>query len=414
MLSPHVVKLCGEILFRLNGHRPKTSITKLLDVERLLIVRLDEIGDVVMTTPLLRECRKNLPKAWISLVVKPSVKNIVEICPYVDEVLAYDWNVGNFGCCERAGARAHFKRHWHALQLARTRLWNKHFDLAILPRWSTDFYHAAFLMYFSGALCRVGYSEKNGPGPHFYEGLDELFTHVMDSDVAAHEVERTLNAITYLNGTVESSSLELWTSEDDETFANEALNWDDSSDCLFIAFGIGAGEAKRIWPAENFTELAVWLMENYGAQIVLIGSAAEASLGQQVQRNVAHKIINLVGTATLRQTAAVLKRCSLFVGNDSGPMHIAAAVDIPVVEISCHPLSGSPTHHHSPQRFGPWGDSYVVLQPHLPRKPCVEACTANEPHCILGVEVDQVKAGISERFKCQADFSPVGASNHAN
>lgn len=414
MLSPHGVKLCGEILFRLNGHRPKTSITKLSDVERLLIVRLDEIGDVVMTTPLLRECRKNLPKAWISLVVKPSVKNIVEICPYVDEVLAYDWNVGGFDSCERAGARAHFKRHWRALQLARTRLWNKHFDLAILPRWSTDFYHAAFLTYFSGAPCRVGYSEKNGPGPHFYEGLDELFTHVMDSDVAAHEVERTLNAITCLNGTVESSSLELWTSEDDETFANEALKLDDSSDWPFIAFGIGAGEAKRIWPAENFTELAVWLRETYGAQIILIGSAPEASLGQQVQRNVAHKIINLVGTATLRQTAAVLKRCSLFVGNDSGPMHIAAAVDIPVVEISCHPLSGSPTHHHSPQRFGPWGDSYVVLQPHLPRKPCVEACTANEPHCILGVEVDQVKASIRERFKCKADFSAVGASNHAN
>jgi ADP-heptose:LPS heptosyltransferase len=400
MVSPRGVKLCGEIVFRLNGHRPKRSIRKLSDIERLLIVRLDEIGDLVMTTPLLRECRKNLPKAWISLLVKPSIKNIVEMCPYVNEILTYDWEVGRFDRCERACARAHLKRHQRALQLARTGLWNKYFDFAIVPRWAPDFYHAAFVAYLSGASSRLGYSEKNHhDGPKVYEGLDYLMTHVMYNDAPGHEVERTLNAITYLKGTIESSQLELWTSQADERFANEALNVNDSSDHAFIAFGIGAREAKRIWPAANFTELAVWLTENYGAHIVLIGSGPDVSLGQEIERNASHKLINLVGTATLRQTAAVLKRCDLFVGNDSGPMHIAAAMQTPVVEISCHPLTGSPTHQNSPQRFGPWGDSHVVLQPPSPREPCLMACTANEPHCILEIDADQVKNVIHERKK---------------
>ena len=408
--------LWGELFFRLRGMRGNRRAMDLLGVQRLLLIRLDEIGDVVMTTPFLRECRRNFPQAWITLVVKPSLRNLVETCPYTDEVLTYDWNVPYFHHCKHAGSRPHLERHKRALRLARRHLWGKRFDLAILPRWGTDFYNGAFLAYFSGAGCRVGYSEKNSAhGPRFYEGVDDLLTQAIFTETPAHEVERTLNVLTFLKGNIESTLLELWTAEGDEQFASDALNSKgNASDGPFIAFGLGAGESKRVWPIENFIELGEWLTQTYNAQIVLVGGPSEVEMGRQFQQSVSYKIINVIGNTTLRQTAAVLKRCSLFVGNDSGPMHIAAAVGSVVAEISCHPLTGSLEHPNSPHRFGPWGEAHVVLQPAAPLTPCFDGCTANEPHCILGVEVDQVKAGIRERFKCQADFSVVGASNHAN
>ena len=103
-----------------------------------------------------------------------------------------------------------------------------------------------------------------------------------------------------------------------------------------------------------------------------------------------NKIINTVGQTTLRQTAALLKHCSLFIGNDSGPMHIAAAMKTSVIEISCHPRSGDTCHPNSPTRFSPWGTESIVLQPEQHKKPCQRGCEMDYPHCILNVHIDSV------------------------
>jgi heptosyltransferase-2 len=100
----------------------------------------------------------------------------------------------------------------------------------------------------------------------------------------------------------------------------------------------------------------------------------------------------LAGRTTLRETAAVLERCRLYVGNDSGPLHLAAAGGVPCVEISCHPATGRPDHENSPDRFGPWGVPHVVLRAASPRAPCDGYCGAQAPHCILEVDVDAVVA----------------------
>ena len=105
--------------------------------------------------------------------------------------------------------------------------------------------------------------------------------------------------------------------------------------------------------------------------------------------------INSAEKATLRQAVALLKRCRLFVGNDSGPMHIAAAVGLPAVEISCHPIDGSLFHSNSPRRFGPWGVSHVILQPKNKLDFCTDACNASHAHCIRGVTVEQTKEAIT-------------------
>ncbi|HMV51905.1 MAG TPA: glycosyltransferase family 9 protein, partial [Blastocatellia bacterium] len=151
--------------------RASTPDGLLPEVRNVLIVRLDEIGDVVLTTPLFRELRRNLPTAHITLVVRPHVAELMRHCPYVNEVLAYE--------CDTAHLRwQRFRQHLSAIRFSRKHLWARRYDLALLPRWDVDQDHAAFVTYFSGAKWRMGYSETvSEQKQRLNGGLDHLLTH---------------------------------------------------------------------------------------------------------------------------------------------------------------------------------------------------------------------------------------------
>lgn len=390
LTSPQIALFLGEPFFRLMGLRKREKMLRLSDLRHILVVRLDEIGDVVLTTPFLRELRRNLPDAWITLIVKPDVYNMVDICPYVNEVLTYN--------CECRGRLSQLRLHGRAIGLAWKHLWRRHFDLAIVPRWDVDYYHATFLAYFSGATWRLGYSERViGHKRVLNNGFDYLFTHLLDDSFLKHEVERSLDVISFLGGTIRDYRLELWMSKEDEAFADAALQ-ESHNNVLLIAFGIGARQQKRVWPLRNFIELGDWLKKQYNALIVIVGGPAEKSFGCELQQQLGDTIINIAGQTTLRQTVAMLKRCNLYIGNDAGPMHMAVAAKIPVIEISCHPFNGPLSHPNSPLRFRPWGVPHVVLQPEQAIKPCIDACNSTRAHCILDITVERVKEAVAVKL----------------
>jgi len=411
LTSPHATFFFCEPFFWLLGRRGSRRQIDLLQVKRVLIVRLDEIGDVVMTTPFLRELRRNLREAWITLIVKPAVYNLMELCPYVNEVLTYDWNTN--------GRLGQLQQHGRALGMAWKRLWQRRFDLAIVPRWDADYYHGTFVSYFSGAPWRVGYSENvstekkrlnNGFDLLFTHlvndsslkhevecnrGFDMLFTHVLKDSKGEHEVEHNLNIIRALGGTVENENLEAWASEKDKTFAKDLLSSQGvARDDILIAFGPGKRDPKRVWPVERFVELGVWLRNEYNAFIVVIGGKEDREAGNGLKSELGERVINSVGQTNLRQACALLAECQLFVGNDSGPMHMAAAAGLKIVEICGHPITGSALHKNSPVRFGPWGVPHIVIQPKKAIGPCFDVCIAKRPHCILGITVNQVKEAV--------------------
>lgn len=402
MASARVMAAIGCPVYALLRGSEQDAKFDLLKVKSILVVRLDEIGDVVMTTPFLRELRCNVPNAWITLVVKPSIYNLVEICPYVNEVLTYDWSTPRL--------LRLFQRHWRAVKLSRRHLWHRRFDLAILPRWDTDYYHGAFVGYFSGAPSRVGYSENvNASKKGLNQGLDRLFTHVLEDNTLKHEVRHNLDVIRFLGGEVENERLELWTNKGDEAFAEEMLrDHDVKPSNLLIGIGPGAGARKREWPLDFFRELGLWLQKRYAARLFIIGGPGEEQLGQELQSKLDFLPINAVGKTTLRHVTALLRHSSLYIGNDAGPMHIAAAVGVPVVELSCHPKCGSPSSANSSLRFGPWGENHTVIQPEAALPPCEDECIADSPHCILGISVEQVKEAIAPLLSARC--SAVGYS----
>jgi heptosyltransferase-2 len=373
MTTPSLARVLGKPLYALAGRRAQKLIS-LASLNAILVVRLDEIGDLVLTTPFLRELRRNAQKAWITLVVKPQNLNLVELCPYVDEILTFTWNT-------------------RAIGEARKALWPRRYDLAILPRWGADYYYAAALTYLSGARCRLGYSERvNEQKQQLNRGSDRLMTHVLGDKAPKHEVEHNLDVIRFLGGEVKDGGLEVWLNQQDRSFAAAVLaeHGVGPGDPV-VAFAPGAGAARRQWSIERFIGLGRLLEHDLGS-LVVVGGPEGAPLGERLRAELGAHVVNLAGRTTLRQTAAVLERCRLTVTNDSGPMHLAAAAGSAVVEISAHALNGSPAHPQSPVRFHPWSAAHIVVQPQQAVYPCRGSCEAREPHCILEVRTEQVLA----------------------
>jgi ADP-heptose:LPS heptosyltransferase len=384
LTSIRMAKPLFEPLFHLLGLRSRRAGADWRSLRNVLIIRLDQIGDAVMTTPLLRELKRHLPRARLSLVVKPSVLNLVELCPYVDRIHVFDWNIhGNF-----AGIRSH----WRALKLSFMQLWPHRYDLAIVPRRHVDYYHGPLIAYFSGSRWRLG---SQGSFPRLRQILplttNGFFTHLVPNIASMHEVEHNLSIVKFLGGIVKEDRLELWLDSKDDAFAEDMIQSHGvHSDEAIIALCPGGGSQKKVWPAARYAELARRLQEELRARFVVIGGREDESVGLKLTNHLGGKLINAAGKTTLRQAAALMKRCLLYIGNDTGPMHLAAAVGIPVVEISWHPGKELSHDIESPRFFGPWRVPCRVVHPPELRKPCLNACTATHAHCILGVTVEMV------------------------
>jgi ADP-heptose:LPS heptosyltransferase len=125
-----------------------------------------------------------------------------------------------------------------------------------------------------------------------------------------------------------------------------------------------------------------------------VGGGDAADFGTRMEAEIPRHVLNTAGQLTLRQSAALLKRCQLTVANDSGPMQMAAAAGSQIVLISCHPLDGNPRHATSPARFGPRGSVCKVVQPVSATVPCEGYCVQRSSHCIRSVSPAQVLEGV--------------------
>jgi ADP-heptose:LPS heptosyltransferase len=355
---------------------------------KVLVLKTDEIGDFVLATAFLRELRLMLPRAQITLVVSPTTYNLAELCPYVDEIMVYRQSVPRY--------IRPFILTWRAFKLGYCTLRQKHFDIALMPRWDTDGYYSAYVAYFSCAKRRVGYAESvNSRKRIMNKGFDLMFTEVLHDEKPKHEVERYLDFIRYYGGNPSSDALELWTDSFDDNFAERVLA--NISTKMLVAFCPGAGAADRQWPADRFIELGQWLKKLYGSSFIIIGGANDINLGRYIKEALNQETFDLTGRTTLRQTATLLKRCHLYVGNDTGAMHIAAAVGVPIVEISCFPVDGPNWHWNSPSRFAPWKVPHRIVQTRtIPATH--EAFAGEHSNSISEISVEQVQDAIRELF----------------
>ncbi len=160
-----------------------------------------------------------------------------------------------------------------------------------------------------------------------------------------------------------------------------------SPDRRFGIIAPGASAMFRRWPLEYFAQSAALLGSKLGIDFIAIGSPNERGIGEKLEELSGGRIRSLVGTTSLIETMAVINHARMFLGNDSGPAHIAAGLGVPTLVISAWPLKGPPA---SLLRVRPVGPYVCVLQPQTCIAPCVIYCNSDTPHCILGVRPEQV------------------------
>jgi ADP-heptose:LPS heptosyltransferase len=351
----------------------------------VLVIRLDNIGDVVLTTPVFSELRRLLPEAHIAAVVRSQTRELLASDPHLDSIIVYDPPCISW--------RSPIKHVRYLIDFGRQYLSNRRWSIALNLRFGAERHDETFLCFVSRADVRVGFSSKVDKVRRITNsGVDRLYTKALTTEIPVmHEAARNIAILQCVLPDARQVSPHIYLSQEDRDFAGSALGDGNAAGYgPLIVLAFGASELKRIWPVEMYIETARQLESKLNARFVLVGSPADTQLAQRFEDSFPRNVINLVGRCSLSQSAAVIGMADLFIGNDSGPMHIASCVCRKVVCISCHHKNGDQSHDNSPVRFGPVSSNSVVLQPHEAKDGCKNGCNRDFAHCIVGVTVEEV------------------------
>jgi len=330
------------------------------EIRRVLIRSTNWVGDAIMTTPAVRAVRKNFPRAEITILAKPWVAPVFSNNPYIDRIMLYD-DPG---------------RHRLGLGTIRIAKELRHgsYDLAVLFQ---NAFEAALLTFLAGIPRRLGYDT---------DGRRLLLTHPVKRHVhfrQIHEIDYYLAILTGAHLAVNGRDLTLVVSDVERQHADALLAGNDiAAEDLLVGVNPGAtyGTAKR-WLPDRFAELCDRLCRTCDARIVIFGAPGEKVVADRIGRLMQSPAVNLCGKTNLREAMAVIERCRLFVTNDSGLMHVAAALDIPLVAVfgSTNPVTTGPSS----------SKSHVVRVP-IPCSPCLKPECPTDHRCMKEISVDMV------------------------
>jgi len=330
-----------------------------MKVTNILVIKLRHIGDVLLATPVFTSLREAYPDAKLSILINRGTEEILAHHPDIDELIIAEKGA--------IGAQLRF-----LVMLRR-----KGFDCVVDL---TDGDRSAWISVVTGSPLRIGFNAE-----HRWRGL--LYSHVatpLPEDL--HRVEYDVAALRPLGLMPRLTQPTLYVSSDDGVVAEQTLrDLDvdrDGSSRMLVVIQPGARYPLKVWPSERFAELADRLATAFNCRILLGGDGKERDVAESVRRQAACEPTIIAGRLSLLQFAALLKHCALFVGNDGGAMHIAAAVDVPVVALF------GPTYPH---RWGPRGRVSEVLYKGLDCRACYHpTCIRGEENCMRMISVDEV------------------------
>lgn len=342
--------------------------------KRILVLRYRFIGDTILTVPFLRNLRRAEPDAHIVWVVAPGSSDMVQGIPYVDEMLFWDpvtIHADSRGAHRTLGAKWRFIKELRA----------QRFDKAYVLKRSLS---SAIIAWLSGARERVGFDT---------EGRGGLLTRRVPYRHDRHEVLNFLEVLRADGVPVTDDYLESWSTAEELKKADELLASEGFAPGeRFAIIHPFAAIPQRGWHLEDFARLAALLGED-GLRVAVLGAPRERGIFEQ-SRDLFNGCADLVGKNDLRTSMALLRRAALFVGNDSGIMHLAAAAGTPLVA-----LFGP----QSPVKFGPWSERARIIYKQFPCSPCrqkffteCEPSQRMKPACMEAISVEDVLTACRE------------------
>ncbi|MCM8795940.1 MAG: lipopolysaccharide heptosyltransferase II [Candidatus Omnitrophica bacterium] len=339
--------------------------------KRILIVRTDRIGDVLLSTPVIKAMRDAYPEAYIAMMVSPYTKEILEGNPYLDEVIVYDKETTHKG--------------WFSSIRFTQQLKKKGFNLAIILH-PTNRVH--LISFFARIKRRIGYDRKLS----FL--LTDRIRHTKQLG-ERHELEYNLDLVRYLGIEPKDKCLFMPIKSESENWIEALLKKEsiNKTDKL-LAIHPGASCPSKIWPSERFARVCDRLIEKYNFKVLIIAAGKDIEIADKVIKNMHHPVINLAGMTSISQLASLLKRCHLFISNDSGPVHIASAVGTPVISIFGRSQKGL-----SPLRWGPLGKRNKILHKEIGCLECLAHNCKKDFLCLKAISVEDVLDCVDQIMK---------------
>ena len=339
--------------------------------KRILVIKLDHLGDVLLATPVFSNLRQAYPDAELHALTGTWSRVVLERHPDVDKVLAY-----NSPVFSRTGSPTSRRETFQLYKQLR----RQKYDLLVALRsdWRTVCF--ALLQVTPKRLDRAALQVTNKFGAPQFTGTHETTRNldVLHKAGIATPIQTTTFSVTTAD--------EKWASD-----FLEALHID--RERPVIAIHPGSPVPIKRWLPERYAEFADWLIARKRTQILFVGVEDEIPIITEIQGLMRAETNNIAGKTTLTQLASILHKCNVFIGNDSGPMHLAAAVGTPTIGLYG---PGDPT------RFGPVGAMCQTIQRKTDCPPCPETtCRFAEDGCMSKIEVTDVIQALES-----ADYLP--------
>ncbi len=328
------------------------------NINKILIIRNDGIGDLLNSTPAIALLRKTYPNAELTALVQPLNAPVLVGNPHIDRLLSFD------------------RRGPHQCLRARLKFYGQlrceNFDLAIAMRTGS---WPNFVSFLSGARYRLGRNRKR---------FRSTLTHAWRGKYrkgAVHEVDRNLELVGLVCDGVGDRRIVFNLLEGEVSSAEKRLfEWGIGSGDLLVCLHPGASSFDKRWPEESYAQIADKLVREYNAKILILRGPHEVDLSRKIQDIMAFSSI-AYGPESIRELGALLKCCDLVVCNDSGPMHIAAALHVPMVSIF------GPTDHVV---WKPLSEKATVVRRDMPCWPCSSHKCTISWECTKKMPVDMV------------------------
>jgi len=330
-------------------------------IHRILIRATNWVGDAVMSMPAFEAVTENFPESYITVLARPWVIPLYESHPAVNEVIPYKRGYG------------YLKDSSEFLRVIRL-IRGLHFDMAVLFQ---NAFEAALIARLAGIKIRVGYNT---------DGRGFLLSHsvVRGTEVLKlHQVEYYLTLLRGLGWDAPTRDPVLRAGSESVTRVRALLSSkgiEDGDLLVGLSPGAAYGPAKR-WPVERFAAIGDRAIQEWGARVVVIGTEKEKDLGETLISATAPGAVNCCGMTGLGEALALIKRCQLFVSNDSGLMHVAAALNVPTVAIF-----GST----DPVATGPRGKNARIVKQDMECSPCLKPECPVGYRCLLSVQAGDV------------------------
>jgi heptosyltransferase-2 len=336
--------------------------------KRILIIQTAFLGDVILSTPLIKALRELFPDSFISFLLIPETKKVLGNNPYLNEVLVYDKR-------NKKGAIQFFRMV--------DKIKERAFDLAVIPHRS---FRSALLAYLSRIPKRIGFDNSAG---------SFLFTNKVNYRKNVHEIERNLSLLSEFDYHPSDTYPKIFPSSDDFSYVRKLLRDSDiHEDEKIVGIAPGSVWATKRWILQRFAQVADLLQQKAGVKVVFLGSEEDEELCKQIAGQMKTPSTILAGKADILQSAAIISLCRVILSNDSAPVHIASAMKRPVVAIfgSTIPEFG----------FAPYGEGHVVIQKKMECRPCgihgKQKCPQKHFNCMREITAQEVYEAVLSRL----------------